>query len=262
MCRFAAYLGPSRPLSTLLYEPRRSLEVLAYAPREMLNATVNVDGTGVVWWPEGDERPLRYVTASTPWGDVNLPHLAPRLHGRVQLAAVRAASPGIPFGAGNVAPFVFEDLALSHNGWLGGYRKGVGRALLDRLPDDLYGAVDTVSDSVTIFATLVKHLRDGARGDVAAAIRLTVQEAAQVVTDAGEAATINLLVSDGRRVLAVRTSVNYARNSLYTIRDAGAWAGGAVVASEPLDPDLDWVPVPEDSLVTVDAEATTIEPLG
>lgn len=262
MCRFAAYLGPARPLSTLLYDPPRSLEVLAYAPREMLNAAVNVDGTGIVWWEGDDERPLRYVTAATPWADPNLPHLAPRLTGRVQLAAVRAASPGIPFGPGNVAPFVFEGLAFSHNGWLGGYRKGVGRTLLSRLPDDLYAAVDTVSDSVTLFATLLKHLRGEARGELAAALRATVAEAAQVVTDAGEAATLNLLVSDGRRVLAARTSAGYARNSLYAVRDAGAWAGGAVLASEPLAPDLDWEPVPEDHLAVVTDDDIRFEPIA
>lgn len=262
MCRFAAYIGPARPLSTLLYEPPRSLEVLAYAPREMLNASVNVDGTGLVWWEDGDDRPLRYVTTATPWADVNLPHLAPRLSGRIQLAAVRAASPGIPFGAGNVAPFVFEGLAFSHNGWLGGYRRGVGRTLLDRLPDELHAAVDTVSDSVTVFATLVKHLRDGAGGDLATALRLTVAEVSQVVTDAGEAATLNLLVSDGDRVLAVRTSAGYARNSLYAVRDAGAWTGGAVVASEPLDPALDWTPVPEDHLVVLTGDEVAFQPLA
>jgi glutamine amidotransferase len=262
LCRFAAYIGPPRPLSTLLYEPPRSLEVLAYAPREMLNATVNVDGTGVVWWEAGDDRPLRYVTTSTPWADVNLPHLAPRITGRIQLGAVRAATPGIPFSPGNVAPFVFEGLAFSHNGWLGGYRKGVGRTLLGRLPDDLYAAIDTVSDSVTVFATLVKHLRDGARGDLATALRLTVAEATQVVTDAGESATLNLLVSDGRCVLGVRASAGYARNSLYTLRDQGRWGEGAVVASEPLDPDLDWTPVPEDHLLVLTGADTTLEPLA
>jgi glutamine amidotransferase len=263
VCRFAAYVGPPRPLSALLYDPPRSLEVQAYDPREMLSAHVNVDGTGVAWWPadDADGRPLRYVTTTTPWADPNLPALAPRLTGRVQVAAVRAATPGIPFGPGNVAPFVHEGVAFAHNGWLGGYRKGVGRTLLSRLPDDLHGAVDAVSDSVTLFATYLGHLRGDAVGDLAAAARATVAEVREVVAAAGEAATLNLLVSDGTTVVAVRASHDHATNSLYTLRDGGAWPGAAVVASEPLDADPAWAPVPEDALVTMSPDRIDTEQL-
>lgn len=263
MCRFAAYIGPSRPLSALLYDPPRSLEVLAYDPREMLAAHVNVDGTGLAWWPEtdADGRPLRYVTAATPWADANLPALAPRLTASVQLAAVRAATPGMAFGASTVAPFVHERIAFAHNGWLGGFRKGVGRTLLSRLPDDLHAAVDAVSDSVTLFATYLKHLRGDAAGDLARAARRTVTEAADVVSEAGEAATLNLLVSDGAAVVAVRTSHAHATNSLYVLQDAGAWRGGTVVASEPLDDHAAWRSVPEHTLVHATADRLEMEPL-
>jgi len=94
MCRFAAYHGPPRPLAEMLYEAPHSLERQAYVPREMVEGHVNVDGTGVVWWPHGDDEPLRYVTVLPPWSDPNLPTLAPRLQGRTILGSVRSATPG------------------------------------------------------------------------------------------------------------------------------------------------------------------------
>ncbi|HEX9888931.1 MAG TPA: hypothetical protein VGA69_05605, partial [Nitriliruptorales bacterium] len=127
MCRLAAYVGPPAPLSTLLYDPPRSLQVLSYQPRELLYGSVNVDGTGIAWWDEIDQPPLRYVTASPPWSDPNLASLAPRLTGRVQLAAVRGATPDIPFGPANVAPFAHDGVAFVHNGWVGEFRRGTGR---------------------------------------------------------------------------------------------------------------------------------------
>lgn len=259
MCRFAAYLGPSRPLSTLLYEPERSLEVLAYLPREMQSGTVNVDGTGVAWWPDPGGQPVRYVTAATPWADANLPSLAPRLSSGVQVAAVRSATPGLPFGPANVAPFVHGSDAFAHNGWLGGFRDGVGRALAARLPDEQHALMDTVSDSVTLFATFLSHRARGA--GLVDAVSATVADAVEVCDKEGVEATLNLLVSDGRSVVAVRTSHGRPGNSLYTLRDTGPWEGGAVVASEPLAPDLDWSAVPDDHVVELTGDRTTVTPL-
>lgn len=260
MCRFAAYLGPPRPLSALLYDPPRSLQVQAYAPAEMLSGHVNVDGTGVAWWSaESTDGPLRYVTAATPWADPNLPTLAPRLTGRVQLAAVRSTTPGLSHGTPGVAPFVHDGVAFAHNGWLGEYRAGVGRSLLAGLSDEIHGAVDPVTDSAVLFAVLLEHRRRGA--DLLAATRRTVTTASAAVAAAGAAATLNLLVSDGARVIAARASHETECNSLYTLRDAGAWPAGAVVASEPLDPALAWEPVPEDHLVTLTSDTIDLEPL-
>ncbi len=259
MCRFAAYRGPSRPLSTLLYDPPHSLEAQAYAPREMLHGTVNVDGTGVAWWPdpdptpgaggEGPCKPLRYVTAATPWGDTNLPHLAPRLGGRVQLAAVRSATPGLGFGAGAVSPFVRDGVAFTHNGWVGGYREGTLRALLASLPDDLADPLAAATDSAAIFLVIGRRLARGeglvdatigGLGDVAAACRR-----------ADQPATLNVALADGREIVATRCSVGAEGNSLYTLQSGAAWPDAALVASERLDDDPAWEPVADDTLVHV-----------
>lgn len=191
MCRFAAYVGPPVALSSLIYDAPHALERQAYAPRQMLAGHVNVDGTGVAWWPEGDDtaEPLRYVSDRPPWSDPNLPALSPRLAGGTVLAAVRSATPGTPFGPGHVAPFVHGGLAGAHNGWLGRFRERTGRELLARLPDHLHDAYRAVNDSLAVFLTVVRHLEGDPAGDLTRALRAAVTEILEVCGEADAEAT-------------------------------------------------------------------------
>lgn len=255
MCRIAAHVGAPVPLSSLLYDPPHGLESMAYRPRELQHGTVNVDGTGVAWWDDLDAPPLRYVTTATPWADPNLPGLAPRLRGRTVVAAVRGATPGIAHGAGNVAPFVGDGLAFAHNGWLGAFATGVRRTLEDGLDDEAHGMATAVSDSITLFQVLLTRLR--VTGDLTDAVVATVA-AAQAACAAHDApATLNLVVSDGRRVVATRAHHGLRGNSLYTAVDAdGTW-----LASEPMDDVRDWTAVPDDHVVELGADTVTRAPL-
>ena len=246
MCRIAGYVGTDRlALAALLYDPPHSLEHAAYAPRELLSGTVNVDGTGVAWWPEDGSGPLRYVTTSSPWADPNLPGLAPALGGRTVLAAVRSATPGMPYGSDNVAPFVADGLAGVHNGRIGGFRTGVGRNLLVGLDDARFGQLSAMNDSLMLFLLVVQHLTDEPDSTLAGAVTAVIEQTAKAVTAAGETATLNLMVASASAIVAARTSVGSDINSLY-IRSTAA---GSWIASEPLDTDAGWAPVRNHSLV-------------
>lgn len=293
MCRLAAYVGPPVPLSALLYDPPHSLDRQAYAPREMLSGHVNVDGTGVAWWPPadpggtgstgeaGDTRgtgstretgeagetgqtePLRYVSERPPWSDPNLPTLAPRLRGRMQIAAVRSATPGVPFGPATVAPFTHGRLAGAHNGWLGRFRERTGRVLAERLPDDLHARLEAFSDSVLVFLTVVKHLDARPEAGLAEAVRAAAGEVVGVCAEADAEATLNLVVGDGERVVAVRTSHGVdANNPLAVLQGGERWRHASLIASEPLDDDEGWQSVADDQLVEVAPGGTTTRPLA
>ncbi|MFQ5555358.1 MAG: ergothioneine biosynthesis protein EgtC [Acidimicrobiia bacterium] len=249
----AAYLGPEILLSHVLYDAPHSLQHQAHAPRELIWGTVNVDGTGVAWWDGEDAAPLRYVTAEPPWKDANLPHLAPRLRSGAILAAVRSATPGIPFGAGNVAPFVSGRLAAVHNGFISGFRGPVGRAMIAGLPDDLYENLDTVNDSKALFLTVVKHYA----GDLVGAVRRAVLEVAELAHGEGRGAALNLMVGDGTRVVATRYSVGLEVNSLYTASRGDA----QLLASEPFDDEADWKPVEPAHLIDMTRHGLTVVPL-
>jgi glutamine amidotransferase len=261
MCRMAGYIGPPAPLSVLLSDPPHSLSVQAWRPRLQHEGAINVDGTGVAWWPPGEPEPIRYATERPPWSDPNLLHLAGRLRGAVQLAAVRSGTPGLPYGAGAVAPFAHGTLAGAHNGRLGGFRGPVGRRLLHDLPDDLYPAAGTLTDSVALFLTLVRHHRAQPEASLAEAVAAAVLNVAKACADAGEPATLTVLASDGSRIVGVRTAVRAASPTLFTLSGAPAQPGAALVASEPLDDQAGWRAVPDHHLVELTAGGVALFPL-
>lgn len=255
MCRMAGWTGTSRPLSQLLYDPDRSLSTQAWDPHEMLYGNVNVDGTGVIWWPEGqrEQPPLRYATAAAAWNDGNLPALAPRLHAETIIAAVRSATPGIAFGPANVAPFVRGNLGLTHNGFIEGFRKGVGRVLLSQLSDQAFNEFDAVSDSQVILLLVRTHMAQGL--SLTQAIQATLVDVTAAVDAAGVGATLNLLASDGDVLVATRASVGLEHNSLYVMTDAH----GTTIASEPLSSEGLWEKVaPQSLLVARGTSVTTV----
>ncbi|MFQ5523628.1 MAG: ergothioneine biosynthesis protein EgtC [Acidimicrobiia bacterium] len=258
MCRLAAYVGSKpQPLSALLYDPPHSLEHAAYAPAELLHGRVNVDGTGVAWWHDGVSDPLRYVTVQPPWSDPNLAGLASALTSGTILAAVRSATPGLPYGTDNVAPFVGEGVAGAHNGWVGGFRRGVGRGLLARLDDKRFGRLAAMNDSLALFLLALQFLSDDPGASLAKAVASVVAATAKAVSGAGEEATLNLVLARRGEVAAARTSVAHGVNSLYMRADSeGSW-----LASEALDDHPGWSVIPEHSLVVLSPQGVEVTPL-
>ena len=263
MCRMAAYLGPPAPLAVLLSDPPHALTEQAWRPRLQHEGHVNVDGTGVAWWPEGEAgaAPLRYVTELPPWSDPNLPALARRLRGVMQLAAVRSATPGLPCGAGAVAPFVHGRLAVAHNGRVGGFHGPAGRRLVarlaERLPADLYAGLGTLTDAAVLALAVAGELRARPGGGLLAALAAAVQEAEAACAAAGEGAALTLLAADGQRVAGVRSALGSPSPTLFTREGPGA----VLAASEPLDSEPGWVEVPDRHLVELTAGGARHLPL-
>ena len=253
MCRIAAYTGRPIALSELLFNPPHSLDEQSYQPKELIDATVNVDGTGVAWWAGQSPEPLRYVTVSAPWQDPNLQGLADRLVGSTILAAVRSASPGIAIGSANVAPFVVGELAAAHNGFVRGFRGPIGKALITSLPEDVYHHLDTINDSKVLFLKIVEHHH----GTLEEAVVATLREVANLVEAYDTSATLNLVVAGPGEVVAVRHSIGRPVNSLYfAVTDEGHW-----IASEPLDDGETWKQVPEHHVVRITDDSLTITAL-
>jgi gamma-glutamyl hercynylcysteine S-oxide hydrolase len=253
VCRIAARVGPPAPLSLPLYDVPRSLSVLAYAPRELRSGHVNVDGTGIVWFedPGGDPRPLRYRTQAPPWGDQALVELAPRLRSPIVLGAVRSTTPGLPNGTAFVHPFTAGGLAGTHNGYIDHYRARVARPLLAEVSDEAIGLLEGNTDAAALFLLAADGYAAG-EGLLGAAVRAT-GIAARVCERVGATATLTLVLADAGGVAAVNAAVGRPANSLYTAegRVEGDAAEARWLASEPLDPSLDWTPVPDGGTATL-----------
>ncbi|PWR05688.1 ergothioneine biosynthesis protein EgtC [Micromonospora acroterricola] len=245
MCRHLAYLGPPVTLAELLFDPAYSLVRQSWAPRDMRGGgTINADGFGVGWYP-GDGEPVRYRRAQPIWSDPTIAQLAAVTRAGAVLAAVRSATVGMAVLDGAAAPFAEGRWLFSHNGVVRGWPDAVV-PLAAGLPVRDLLTLDAATDSALLWALVRHRLRAGA--DPAEAVGRTVAE----VAAAAPGSRLNLLLTDGRRVVA-----SVAGHAL-SVRAA---AGSVLLASEPHDDDPGWRPVPEGRLVSATANEVRVSPL-
>ncbi|MFT5392808.1 MAG: glutamine amidotransferase [Gammaproteobacteria bacterium] len=253
MCRYFAYLGEPIPLSSWLFDAPHSLQAQACQPREMVSGTVNVDGTGLVWWQDGDERAMRYVFDGPPWSDPNLPSLAPRWSSGAQLGIVRSATPGIGLGPEHLQPFLDSKhgLAFMHNGWIGSFRGPVGHAMSATLNAEQFQQLPALNDSAVLFRCVMQRVDAGA--SPAQALRETASEVLARAVEHNEAATLSVAICDGTSVTAIRTAHGIEPNSLYFSERTS----GSVLASEAMD-EGEWHAVPPEHIVTMHAHNVSV----
>jgi gamma-glutamyl hercynylcysteine S-oxide hydrolase len=245
MCRHLAYLGPPVTLSSLLLEPEHSLYEQSWAPADMRGGgSVNADGFGVGWYPEGDAAvsggPVRYRRDVPIWTDENLPGLAGAIRSGTVVAAVRNGTVGMPYGVSAVAPFASGHWLFSHNGRIPGW-PGTTLKLAEQLPvADLLG-LDAPIDSVFLWALIAHRLGDGVPPADA------VAEVVHEVETAAPGSRLNILLTDGEQLVATAWT-----HSLHVRRTEDS----VTVASEPFGAG-DWTAVPDHSLLV--ATATTLQ---
>lgn len=250
MCRHLAYLGPPRTLGSLLHDPPRSLEVQSWRPVLQYEGAMNADGWGVGWWDAAVRpEPARYRTASPMWTDGSFRSVAHVVRASAMVAAVRSATPPSPVVVTGSAPFSSGPWLFSLNGFVSGFRSGIGEQLRRSVSPERAAGIEGSADSEVVFALVLDQLDRGA----GPADALAAATAAVLARTEGK---LNLLLGDGRSVAATACG-----NSLFTLRDSGLAAGGVLVASEPLDDDLAWERVPDRSIVLASIDEIEVRPL-
>ncbi|MCC9607725.1 class II glutamine amidotransferase [Blastopirellula sp. JC732] len=267
MCRWLAYHGPSLRLSALLTRPDHSLIDQSRHARQNVETT-NGDGFGVGWYGE-ELAPGLYRETHPAWNDLNFQHLADHIHSRLFLAHVRAAT-GTPIQRTNCHPFAFENWLFQHNGSVPEFRRLKRRLLFDIDPR-LFPFVEGSTDSETLFYLALTF---GLRDDPPAALAKMIAHVEQIkqAAEIDQPFNFSACTTDGERIWAVRYASDGESRTLYHSRHVnalrsidGTYAplpeGAAIVLSEPLDEVTEhWEEVPEGSLLTVNAERTTITP--
>ncbi|KAB7623170.1 ergothioneine biosynthesis protein EgtC [Alkalilimnicola sp. S0819] len=251
MCRLAAYLGPAVELQHFLLQPEHSLLKQSWAPREMQEAVLNADGFGLGWYdPAG--QPAIYRNVLPIWADSNLPSLGRSLREPLWLAAVRSATEGFATGLANTQPFYDRELLFLHNGFLERFATE-GRARIRRwLQPDIEAAIHGNTDSEYLFAVLRQLLREEPDASLEQVLMQLVQRLAHWCEDS--TALLSLVLSDGRRIYALRHAINRDCASLYYSTDEESFPGGQLVASEPLTAPEFWRSVPPHHLLVLDPD--------
>jgi gamma-glutamyl hercynylcysteine S-oxide hydrolase len=227
MCRHLGWLGRPRSLASLILEPPYGLGVQSYSPRRQKHGLLNADGWGAGFFDD-DGVVRRWRSASPLWSDPSFASVAPVLHSRCVVAAVRSASVGMPVEPSASAPFTDGRWLLSHNGL-------VDRAVLPPSP-----IAESVVDSALLAALIFERGLD---------------ELASTVFTVGSAdpnARLNILAADGSRLLATTWG-----DTLSVLRSDD----GVVLASEPFDDDPAWQDVPDRHLVEVTGGDVTLTPM-
>jgi predicted glutamine amidotransferase len=286
MCRALLYLGEPVLLDALLFQPDSALIRQSYMPK-MLHM-LNLAGFGMRAWSPGSHdpaSPFAYASPSLPVFDRNLKNLAEKVEAACVLAHVRgvAYSTAVEVSLQNVHPFQFPGVpfALAHNGDI--TRIAEMRPLLaTHIRPEFLKAIRGTTDSEWIYALIASHLEDPyARPDAdglmeAIGRALHVMRDVRAKLDIATSSSVNLFVTDGTQLAAVRYCFDFGRYATqdpsrlheanlsflslwytagreYGLHD-GEWkmTGGAqnadsiLIASEPLTRDTSsWVEVPE-----------------
>jgi predicted glutamine amidotransferase len=245
VCRLVAYLGA--PISTrqLVFGGAHPLYEQSWTPRELLSGSINADGYGVAWYANG--RPGRVAEARPIWYDAELPATLAAISSTCVVAALRNSTPGIRVDGSGLLPLVFERWTFVLNGFIPDFRRSHMRAMRAGLPDELYAELNGSSDSETLFMLAVAALRDGAT------LTEALSRAAGAVHErvGKEEAQLNMVLSDGERIAAIRSSTILMTNSLYVAKRPPFAPDGVVLASEAPDEGAVWEAVDGHSWIEI-----------
>jgi ergothioneine biosynthesis protein EgtC len=254
MCRLLAYLGSPISLEHLLYKPEHSLIVQGYQPREMTSGVVNADGFGVGWYHnQKDIEPFTYKNTLPIWNDINLPNLSRYIESKCVLAYVRSATSGQAVDFANCQPFNYQQLLFIHNGGIENFRKTLHRKIRSTLTPEFYEIINGNTDSEHIFALLLSQSQVNKHRPLEYALRTTLLTLLEMAKRYQVKASLNVIFSDGNRLIASRFATSSPVPSLYWIRDDPTFPKSVIIASEPLFMG-NWIACPENSIITVGAD--------
>lgn len=235
MCRLLAYVGSSVSLETLLYKPEHSLIVQSYQPREMLSGIVNADGLGVGWYDlQKSSEPFVYKNTMPIWNDTNLPSLSRYVESSNVLAYVRSASAGQALDFSNAQPFHYKNLSFIHNGLIEKFKETLYRPLRKPLNDEIYNWISGTTDSEHIFAMILNKLQASPGKSLEQVLHASLIELKNLAESFETSALANIVISDGKRLIASRYATKSPAPTLYWVKNDPNYPNSVIIASEPL----------------------------
>ncbi len=186
------------------------------------------------------------------WNDRNLDDLCRYVRTESLLVNVRSATDKMPAEMSNCQPFKHEQMLFVHNGLIESFYQSLYRPIREQLCDVAYRSIKGQTDSEHIFALLVHYIETQPDIDLAETLRLTVQQIADMANQAGVHASINIILSAGNRLIALRYDNQGIPPSFYLLKNSKQFPSSVVIASEPLFEDS-WQAYPPSELITIDS---------
>ncbi len=249
MCRLLGYLGSSIQLDRILLKPERSLVVQSYKPQEMTAGLLNADGFGIGWYDKSESPPYAYKNVLPIWNDANLPQLGRYIQSSCYLGYVRSATSNLSVDIINCQPFSHQNLLFIHNGFIDDFRKTLYRPIRNNLNDFAYQRIEGTTDSEHIFALIVNELETKPDISLRQALNNTITRLIELAQPDQIDFSANIVLSNGKELVASRYSNRQASPSLYYIKDHSL-SDGVIIASEPMF-EGNWIDCPEKSLIGV-----------
>ena len=213
MCRWLAYSGGALQPSTVILDAQHSL--VAQALNSPLSKeTVNGDGFGFGWYPEGESgaEPAYFHSIEPAWNDQNLRELTRSVRSPLFFSHVRAAV-APPIQQTNCHPFRYKNWMFMHNGYLADFSQ-VKRDLTFAVDPSLYPHILGTTDSEVLFYLA---LTLGLMDDPIAAMGAAIRKVESVGRDHGIAFPMQgtVAVTDGLTIWAFRYSSQGRTRSLF-----------------------------------------------
>jgi predicted glutamine amidotransferase len=278
MCRFVAYLGEPILAEDLLTKPKNSLIHQSYDAQESIEP-LNGDGFGLGWYTKQiRDEPGLFKSITPAWNNQNLKVNAGIMKSNCFLAHVRAATEG-GVSLENSHPFRYNQYLMMQNGGIEGFQ-AIKRDLINKLSDHFYQWIKGQTDSEHVFALFMQVVAAVAREKKAKDLPIRVlsncfKETFHIIEELKKDHKIagpsvyNMVISDGKRLIATRYSSNpdvssrtlyFARGKKYVCdgnqchmlpMDDGP--GSILVVSEKLDEYVkEWTPVENNHALLVD----------
>jgi len=237
MCRHFAWLGDTRSLDELIFNPSYGLPQQAKRPRWQQIELVNLDGFGVGWFPSPGNA-VNYRRTGSIEADAEFADFAATVSGRCLIGAVRGASPGMPIEETATAPFSNGSALLSLNGHV---NVGLNLPLLDA------GYQPESTCDAAFLATLLWQRLDRGLSLEEAVVGLLLD-----IVPRDPHACLNMLAVDGASIVAT----TWAETLCYRV-----FPDGVMVASEPHDESPDWIRLPDRHVIVANAFGVHIREL-
>ncbi|PSB12315.1 ergothioneine biosynthesis protein EgtC [Pleurocapsa sp. CCALA 161] len=249
MCRLLGYLGSSIQLDRILLKPEHSLVVQSYQPQQMTAGLLNADGFGIGWY-EPENPPYAYKNVLPIWNDANLPQLGRYIKSSCYLGYVRSATSNLSVDIINCQPFLHQNLLFVHNGFIDNFRKTLYRPIRNELDDFAYQRIEGTTDSEHIFALIVNEFEVNHNISLQQALGRTITRLIKLADTDKISFSANIILSNGKELVASRYSNREASPTLYYIKDHHFLSNGVLIASEPMFKG-DWISCPEASIIGV-----------